>query len=470
MQIINEAVETDRIPQQRRNDVKNIVWNKRYEIGMDFIDKEHKQLFSTMDRLLKLSENEEKSEWVCREGVKYMKNHAIEHFAHEEEYMRYIDYGDLDVHKRLHDNFQNNILPALEKELEETNYSQESIRHFLGVCIGWMVAHTQTEDQAIAGKKVTKWVDIPHEEELDALKQTIIQLSLEVLQLKAKVVSEQYEAEDFGKAIFCRFVYRGKGKEKWEILLGYEERMLLKVVGDILNTQYLKVDDMVVNITRYMSRQLLEKLRECFPIVDLCELESESLLTYEQVVNAFERAHPSCSLLFDMGEGYFVFCVTTTDSLRGKIVSSLDANNAMSEIKKYLSGEKRKKKILVVDDSDFMRQNILNLLGKDYDMLESSSSVSAIKSITVNRPDLILLDYEMPVCDGRQTLEMIRSDKEIADIPVIFLTGRGDMDSVKKVMALKPEGYLLKTLPEKDIKKMIDDFFAKKKKAKQLEK
>ena len=44
------------------------------------------------------------------------------------------------------------------------------------------------------------------------------------------------------------------------------------------------------------------------------------------------------------------------------------------------------------------------------------------------------------------------------------------MDSVKKVMALKPEGYLLKTLPEKDIKKMIDDFFAKKKKAKQLEK
>ena len=67
----------------------------------------------------------------------------------------------------------------------------------------------------------------------------------------------------------------------------------------------------------------------------------------------------------------------------------------------------------------------------------------------------------MPVCDGRQALEMIRSDADIADIPVMFLTGKGDRESVKKVMALKPEGYLLKTMSEESIKKMIDDFFVK---------
>ncbi|MDE6213304.1 MAG: response regulator, partial [Lachnospiraceae bacterium] len=76
-------------------------------------------------------------------------------------------------------------------------------------------------------------------------------------------------------------------------------------------------------------------------------------------------------------------------------------------------------------------------------------------------PDLILLDYEMPVCDGRQTLEMIRSDEEIADIPVIFLTNKGDAESVKKVMALKPNGYLLKTMPEQEIKNIISNFFAR---------
>ena len=122
----------------------------------------------------------------------------------------------------------------------------------------------------------------------------------------------------------------------------------------------------------------------------------------------------------------------------------------------------QKQKILIVDDSDFMRSNMIRLLGNDYEMLESNSSIAAIKKITVNRPDLILLDYEMPVCDGRQTLEMIRSDEEIADIPVVFLTGRGDAESVKKVMSLKPKGYLLKSMPEEDIKKYIDGILAKK--------
>lgn len=445
--------------------MNKIVWNKRYGLNVDFIDKEHKQLFSTINRLLTISENEEKREWVCREGIKYLKNHAMEHFAHEEEYMQSIHYSDYDIHKRLHDNFQYKTLPALEEELEESGYSEEAVRHFLGVCIGWVIAHTQTEDQAIVGKTVNKWADLPHEEEMDALEQTIVQLVQDMLQLKAKAINRNYEGENFGKVLCCRFVYRGAKKEKWEIIMSFEEKLLLKVVSDMLSTQYLKVDDMVVNITRYIARQFLDKIGECFPSLGLCELDSESLLTYEQLVNSFDRTHPACSLLFDTGEGYFSFSVTSTDSVRGRIVSSLNSQNAMSQIKKYLSGETRKKQILVVDDSDFMRSNIIQLLGNDYDMIESSSSVAAIKSITVNRPDLILLDYEMPICDGRQTLEMIRSDKDIADIPVIFLTGRGDAESVKKVMSLRPEGYLLKTMPEEGIKKTIDEFFAKRKKA-----
>lgn len=445
--------------------MNKIVWNRWYEINVDFIDKEHKQLFSTINKLLTISENEEKSEWACREGVKYLKNHTIEHFAHEEEYMRSINYGEYEIHKRLHDNFRFNTLPALEEELEESNYSEDSVRHFLGVCIGWMVAHTQTEDQAIAGKRMSKWVDVPQEEEVDALEQTIVQLVQDMLQLKAKAISRQYEGENFGKVVCCRFVYKGEKKEKWEVVLCFEERLLLKVVSDMLNTQYLKVDDMVININRYIARQFLEKIGECFPDMKLCELESESLLTYDQLVKSFERAQPACSILFDTGVGYFAFCVTSSESVRGKIVSSLNSQNAMSQIKKYLSGEMRKEQILVVDDSDFMRSNIIRLLGDDYDMIESSSSVSAIKSITVNRPDLILLDYEMPICDGRQTLEMIRSDKDIADIPVIFLTGRGDAESVKKVMSLRPEDYLLKTMPEDEIKKTINEFFEKRKKA-----
>lgn len=446
--------------------MRQIVWNDGYKLGVDFIDKEHKILFSTMNKLLKLSEDVEKSEWVCQEGVKFLKNHSIEHFKHEEKYMQSIGYSEYEVHKRLHDDFKKKTLPALEREMKEMKYSTESVRHFLGVCIGWVISHTLTEDMAIIGKKSSKWVDIPHEHEQEAIEQTIVQIIQDIFHLDAKMISEQYNGQDFGKVLCSRFIYRGKDKKKWEVILVYEETLLLKIMSGILNMEYPKIDDMAINVSRYISRQFLERIKERFPALDFFDLDKESLLTHEQLLDSFEREHPSCSLLFDTGAGYFAFCAITADSLQGKITSSITPQNAMDMVNKYLvvenkEWEEKKKRILVVDDSEFMRKGMIKLLGSEYNVLEASSSVSAIQSMVVNRPDLVLLDYEMPICDGRQTLEMIRSEKATASIPVIFLTGKGDRESVKKVMALKPEGYLLKTMPEEDIKKVIDDFFAK---------
>lgn len=447
--------------------MNQVVWKDGYKIGVDFIDKEHQVLFSRVNKLLTLSQNGEKNEYVCREGVKYIKHHAEEHFEHEEKYMQSIEYSDYDIHKRLHDNFRHVTLPALEEELENTGYSIESIRHFLGVCIGWVVSHTQMEDQAIAGKTASKWTDVPHEKEKDALEATIIQIVKEVFHLNAKIVSEQYAGEDFGKMVCSRFLYCGANQEEWEITLVFEERLLLKIISDILNADYPRVDDMVLNVTRYLSRQFIEKVRESFPAIDLMDLKKECLLTREQLIHSFERSQPSCSLLFATGgKGYFAFCASSADSINGKLTTEINHQNAMAAIQEFLVKDKaekaeRKKKILVVDDSEFMRSRMTQLLGVDYDMIEADSSVSAIQKIAVNRPHLVLMDYEMPVCDGRQALEMIRSDADIADIPVMFLTGRGDRESVKKVMALKPEGYLLKSMPETDIKKMIDGFFVR---------
>ncbi len=446
--------------------MSHIAWDKSYEIGVDFIDKEHQVLFSTMNKLINLSESEEKSEWVCREGIKYLKNHTDKHFENEEKYMQSIGYSGYEIHKHLHDDFRHKTMPALEEELEESQYSAESIRHFVGVCIGWVISHTLTEDQAIVGKTGSKWGKIPHEKEKDALETTIIQLVQEMFQLKAKMISGQYAGEDFGNVFCCRFVYSGEKKERWQITLVFEDRLLLKIVSNILNTEYPKVDDMVLNVTRYLSRQFLEQIRERIPIFDFMTLEDESLLTHEQLLKSFEREHPACSLLFGTGEGYFAFSVVSAESLSGKIVSEINHYNAMNAVKEYLvkeneEQESRRHKILVVDDSEFMLARMRQLLSDKYDILESNSSISAIKIIAVNRPDLVLLDYEMPICDGKQALEMIRSDKDIADIPVMFLTGRGDKESVRNVKALKPEGYLLKTMPDDFIMKTVDEFFEK---------
>ena len=65
--------------------------------------------------------------------------------------------------------------------------------------------------------------------------------------------------------------------------------------------------------------------------------------------------------------------------------------------------------------------------------------------------DLILLDYEMPVVDGPQVLQMLRQEEATAHIPVIFLTGIGTKEAVSRVMSLRPDGYILKSTTKAEI-------------------
>ncbi len=141
----------------------------------------------------------------------------------------------------------------------------------------------------------------------------------------------------------------------------------------------------------------------------------------------------------------------------------VDIKEASNVINSYLiqNDKTALRKILVVDDSGPMLRNLREWLGEKYNVIPANSGAMAMKYISRDLPDLILLDYEMPVVNGKQVLEMIRTEIDFASIPVIFLTGKNDKQSVASVMGLKPQGYLLKTLPPREIVKSIDDFFAK---------
>ncbi len=450
-------------------------WQDRFNIGVEVIDREHRKLFSILRKLLANRNKDERSKWVCQEGIKYFKEHAMKHFAEEEVYMASISYAGFDTHRRVHDNFRKKTLPALEKELNQSDYSPEAMNHFLGVCAGWLIGHTLTEDRAITGKVVSRWGSLLPEEEQAAMRQMILQLLEDMFQLKARVVSECYGGEKFGKGIYYRMVYGARQQEKWEIILVFEEKLLVNTIGRMLGDQSEELNVMMVNAARFTAQRFASRIGEMFISSDGYEMREENLLSFEQFQKRFEGQKPQFSLLFDTGEGYFAFCaiaphlVPEQNKGSEKNETAIKAENAMTEVKKYLdkSHENQKqasskKKILVVDDSDFMRQTLKELLGNDYELTESNSGLGAIRGITLSRPDLVILDYEMPVCDGSQVLEMIRSEKEFADIPVMFLTSRVDKESVQKVIPLKPSGYLLKTLPPEKIKKEIDDYFRKK--------
>jgi len=116
------------------------------------------------------------------------------------------------------------------------------------------------------------------------------------------------------------------------------------------------------------------------------------------------------------------------------------------------------KKILVVDDDGVMLRTMKMWLA-GYDVYMANSGMNAIQVLAKTKVDLILLDYEMPVASGLQVFEMLKADEKTADIPVIFLTSKDDKDTVMKVLAAKPEKYLLKSMKGEDLVNAVDDFF-----------
>lgn len=144
----------------------------------------------------------------------------------------------------------------------------------------------------------------------------------------------------------------------------------------------------------------------------------------------------------------------------------LDMEKLINDIEKYMEDESqlaRRKSVLIVDDDVSYMSMIMDWLKDSYRVSLANSGMEAITWLAKNHADLILLDYEMPITDGPQVLEMIRSSASTSDIPVMFLTGKGDKDSIMKVLALKPVGYLLKTVDRTELRESLSKFFTSQK-------
>lgn len=118
-----------------------------------------------------------------------------------------------------------------------------------------------------------------------------------------------------------------------------------------------------------------------------------------------------------------------------------------------------KKRILIVDDSSVVLRNIKNLLDRKYDVFLSTSGEQALKMIPTKKPDLILLDYEMPGMDGKKTFEAILENNDMKHIPVIFLTSVAKRQQIYDVVKSIPAGYILKPPNRDKLLDTIEDVF-----------
>ena len=193
-------------------------------------------------------------------------------------------------------------------------------------------------------------------------------------------------------------------------------------------------------------------LREQYPRIPVLTLGSGS--EYRNFSGVFGGASFE-NLLLPLGKEDILMNICrrlniTLDQLRADPKAA--ASGAVPDYRKH---------VLVVDDNAMTLRNLKACLDTMYRVTLANSGTKAITSIGKDRPDLILLDYEMPVCDGRQTLEMIRSDEEIRDIPVIFLTSVQDREHIEAVLKLNPSGYMLKPPVQEKLIDTIESVLAR---------
>ena len=130
------------------------MWKDEYCIGVDVIDTQHKALFAkTAELAEKLEEGLEKNKQSIIEGILFLKQYALQHFADEEAYQKSINYSGFNEHKAQHKSFIQTLLQH-ERALKASNFAEGDVQALMKVLSNWLVFHVANSDQKIVGKDV----------------------------------------------------------------------------------------------------------------------------------------------------------------------------------------------------------------------------------------------------------------------------------------------------------------------------
>jgi len=128
--------------------------------------------------------------------------------------------------------------------------------------------------------------------------------------------------------------------------------------------------------------------------------------------------------------------------------------------------------VVVVDDNQYMRKMVRNLLVNCgiKEIYEAADGIAALDTIRTVGPDVVLLDWEMPLLSGAELVRIVRSPGvfPMPDVPIIMLSGHGERWRIVEAMKLGVNEYLIKPVSAKAIYDRLVSIFAQPRPAVQL--
>jgi CheY-like chemotaxis protein len=116
------------------------------------------------------------------------------------------------------------------------------------------------------------------------------------------------------------------------------------------------------------------------------------------------------------------------------------------------------KKILVVEDVEFNRDLIVQLLEDGYVVVTATDGEEGVRLATEERPDLVLMDLSLPVVDGWEATRRIKADPALRHIPIIALSAHAMPGDAEKARQSGCDDYLAKPLDENSLFEKLTKF------------
>ena len=111
--------------------------------------------------------------------------------------------------------------------------------------------------------------------------------------------------------------------------------------------------------------------------------------------------------------------------------------------------------ILIVEDNEELRHFLVNMLQKDYRILEAADGKSGLDLTVSAMPDLIISDIMMPVMDGIELLEAVKKNHDISHIPFILLSAKASLDDRIQGLEYGADDYITKPFSSSYLKARI---------------
>jgi two-component system, cell cycle response regulator DivK len=117
--------------------------------------------------------------------------------------------------------------------------------------------------------------------------------------------------------------------------------------------------------------------------------------------------------------------------------------------------------ILVVEDQEDNRQILRDLLGSaGYELTEAENGEEAVTAVAKRRPDLILMDIQLPIMDGYEATRRIRTNPDLKSVPIIAVTSYALAGDEDKALAAGCNGYVSKPYSPRDLLAKVRAYLA----------